>query len=131
MRALFALAVLFFACAGLTQPAAGNDEIYRCVEGDRVIYTDRGCATPGRLIEMGGARLVAATTREAALVQASASPVAVGMSPRLVFNALGRPVETVATLEGRQLVEYWVYRNIDGGMRVAFEEGRVTRIQSR
>ena len=48
--------------------------------------------------------------RDEPAVYGRAIPVALGMSPRMVYDAMGRPLETIATLEGRSLVEYWVYR---------------------
>ena len=40
-------------------------------------------------------------------------------------------VETIATLQGRTLVEYWLYRGVAGVGRVAFQHGRVTSIDTR
>jgi hypothetical protein len=125
------LAACAFATAmGLTvAPAAVAADIHRCDDGRGVTYTDRGCAVDARgvvfnVASVNARDLHAAVDREL--------PVTLGMSPRGVFDALGRPVETIARLQGRQLVEYWLYRGAAGGVtRVAFQEGRVTSIQAR
>ena len=72
-----------------------------------------------------------ASTPDVARDRPDSLPIAPGMSPRAVFETLGRPVETIATLQGRTLVEYWLYRGASGVSRVAFQEGRVTRVDSR
>ena len=75
---------------------------------------------------------ISATGFPQAAASDRAAPVALGMSPRMVYEAMGRPLETIATLEGRTLVEYWVYRGGESTTtRVAFQEGRVTRIHTR
>ncbi len=122
---------LFFSAAvllgGTTANAGG--EIHRCTDGSGVTYTDRGCGDNAQAlvfsVAMTGTRdLQPAVDREL--------PVTLGMSPRMVFDALGRPVETIATLQGRQLVEYWLYRGAAGGVsRVAFQHGRVTSVSAR
>jgi hypothetical protein len=107
---------------------AGN-EIHRCIDGGRVTYTDQGCAN------RGGVMIALApswtTARNDGRVHGRATSILLGMSPRTVYEVMGRPRETIATLEGRTLVEYWLYRGIDGTTRIAFQDGRVARIDVR
>lgn len=108
---------------------AGN-EIHRCTDGGSVTYTDRGCGAQSDAAVLTVASLGSA--RDAQAVVDREVPVTLGMSPRSVFETLGRPVETIATLHGRQLVEYWLYRRAAAGItRIAFQEGRVTGIHAR
>lgn len=114
-------------CVALSLGAHAG-EIHRCVEANGVTYTDRGCGDSSQAVVMvaaaGPGGLRPAAERD--------TGVTLGMSPRMVFDALGRPVETIATLQGRQLVEYWRYRSAPGGVtRVAFHEGRVTSVVAR
>lgn len=109
---------------------AGN-EIYRCMDGPRITYTDRSCGEQGSIVAVGPlATLSSAVHGDASAGYPANSPLALGMSPRSVHQAMGRPIDTVATLEGRTLVEYWRYRGSGGTIRVAFEDGRVTRISA-
>jgi hypothetical protein len=122
----------FFAgCALLSSHVIAGSEIHRCIDGGRVTYTDRGCSSQGEVLAIASVTSYSANPRDEAFAYGRATPVALGMSPRMVYDAMGRPLETIATLEGRTLVEYWVYRGIDGITRVAFQEGRVTRIHTR
>jgi hypothetical protein len=118
-------------CALLSPVANAAGEIHRCLDGGRVTYTDRGCMDQGEVVAIASVASVSATGRGEAASHGRATPVSLGMSPRMVFDAMGRPLETIATLEGRMLVEYWVYRSIDGATRIAFQDGRVTRIHTR
>ena len=106
-------------------------DIHRCIDSGRVIYTDRACAGQGEVLAVAGMVPVTTLSREAVDSYVASSPVTLGMSPRMVQDAMGRPYETVATLEGRTLVEYWVYRHQGEVTRVAFQHGRVTRISAR
>jgi uncharacterized protein DUF4124 len=118
-------------CAFLSMAANGGSEIHRCVDGGRVTYTDRGC-TSGEVVAVIAMAPAAANSNGLADdTYGRAVPVSLGMSPRMVFEAMGRPLETIATLEGGTLVEYWVYRSIESTTRIAFQEGRVTRIHTR
>lgn len=123
-----ALAVIIGAVLPL---AANTAEIHRCVDGGRVTYTDRGCSQQGEVIAVAGMMTVSTTSRDDVNAYGRATPVVLGMSPRMVYETMGRPMETIATLEGRNLIEYWTYRGIEGITRVAFQDGRVTRIQPR
>ena len=125
-RPLGALA-LIVACICAPTANAGS-EIHRCSDEAGVTYTDRGCGEKAHaavfVVASAGPRdLQPAVDREL--------PVTLGMSPRKVFDALGRPIETIATLQGRQLVEYWLYRGTSGITRVAFHEGRVSSVEAR
>ena len=116
------------ACLQFTAASIAGNEIHRCNDGEGVTYTDRACGAQAQsfvlTVASAGPGLQPAVDREL--------PVTLGMSPRSVFEALGRPVETIATLQGRRLVEYWLYRSAAGGVaRVAFQEGRVSSVQAR
>ncbi len=117
-------------CAMLSLCANAGSEIHRCLDGGRVTYTDRGCTDHGEVVAVAMAP-ASTGARDERGVYGRAMPVALGMSPRMVYDAMGRPLETIATLEGRTLVEYWVYRGVGNTTRVAFQEGRVTRIDTR
>lgn len=106
--------------------ASAGSEIFRCVEGGRVTYADRECGAASTLVIATASGLVSNPTDAVGAV-----PVELGMSPRMVHQVMGRPRETVATLEGRSLVEYWIWRQAGGTTRVAFREGRVTRVDVR
>jgi len=122
--------LLVAACLLLPGAARAGKDIYRCDVGGRITYTDHGCADQGESTVV--AMLPAsASTPDFARDRTDSLPIAPGMSPRAVFETLGRPVETIATLQGRTLVEYWLYRRASGVSRVAFQEGRVTRVDSR
>jgi len=118
-------------CALLSLGANAGSEIHRCVDGGRVTYTDRGCTEQGEVVAIAAVTPASASPRDDAGAYGRATPVMLGMSPRMVYDAMGRPLETIATLEGRALVEYWVYRGVDGTIRVAFQDGRVTSIHTR
>jgi hypothetical protein len=122
---------IFVGCVLLSPFAIAGSEIHRCIDGGRVTYTDRGCSNQGEVLALASVTSVSANPRDETVAYGRATPVALGMSPRMVYDAMGRPLETIATLEGKTLVEYWVYRSIDGITRVAFQEGRVTRIHTR
>ena len=128
-RAVFGSIVIGLAMVPLAASAGG--EIHRCIDGGRVTYTDRGGCEQGEVVAIASMTPVSTSGREDIAVYGRATPVSLGMSPRMVYDAMGRPLETIATLEGRLLVEYWVYRNADSTTRVAFQEGRVTRIHTR
>ena len=124
--------LIIVGCAFLSFAASAGSEIHRCVNEGRVTYSDRGCTDQDEVVAVVAMATVAANgggPTDGAYGRTL--PVTLGMSPRMVFDAMGRPLETIATLEGRALVEYWVYRGLDGTTRVAFQEGRVTRIQTR
>ena len=110
--------------------SAGGD-IHRCIESGRVVYTDRACAGQGEVLAVAGMVPVTNLSRDTVDSYVPSLPVTLGMSPRMVQDAMGRPYETVAMLEGRALVEYWVYRHHGEVTRVAFQHGRVTRISAR
>lgn len=115
----FLAGIVAFLAAGA---ASAGTEIFRCEEDGRVIYADRQC----------GAASVLVVATASGIVSSHGVPVELGMSPRMVHQVMGRPRETVATLEGRSLVEYWTWRHGGGGTtRVAFREGRVTRVDAR
>jgi hypothetical protein len=128
-RAKHACALVFSAVSLVATTANAGGEIHRCTDSTGVTYTDRGCGDNAKAmvfaVALAGPRdLQPAVDREL--------PVTLGMSPRMVFDALGRPVETIATLQGRQLVEYWLYRGGAGGVtRVAFQHGRVSSVDAR
>lgn len=85
----------------------------------------------GEVVAIASVTSPSGSARDEAGTDGRALPVALGMSPRMVYDAMGRPLETSATLEGRTLVEYWVYRSGDGTTPGAFQDGRVTRIHTR
>ena len=126
-RAAFLAAAIL--CISVAGPARAGSEIHRCSSTEGVTYTDRGCehnaqASLVTVASVSARAFAPAVDREL--------PVTLGMSPRMVFDALGRPLETIATLQGRRLVEYWLYRGAAGGVtRVAFQEGRVSSVQAR
>lgn len=125
-----AVALALVVCATLPFPVIAG-EIRRCLDGGHVTYTDRGCSQQGEVFVVAAMTPVSATARDQPGPFGRTTPVALGMSPRMVYEAMGRPIDTIATLEGRTLVEYWSYRSVEGTTRVAFQEGRVTRIQGR
>jgi hypothetical protein len=53
------------------------------------------------------------------------------MSPRAVYQALGRPVDMSVRIEGIMPVERWWYRTPDGMLTVTFRHGRVTSAVTR
>jgi len=117
-------------CMLASMAANAGSEIHRCSGTEGVTYTDRGCdrnAQASSLVHV--AALGSASDLRPAVDREW--PVTLGMSPRMVFDALGRPAETIATLQGRTLVEYWLYRSASGVTRVAFQEGRVSRVDAR
>ena len=124
--AFLAAAILCISVAGA---AWAGSEIHRCSSTDGVTYTDRGCDGNAQASLV---TVASVSSRDVAPAVDRELPVTLGMSPRMVFDALGRPIETIATLQGRRLVEYWLYRAAAGGVtRVAFQEGRVTSVQAR
>jgi hypothetical protein len=124
--------LIIVGCAFLSLAASAGSEIHRCVDEGRVTYTDRGCTDQGEVVAVVAMASVAANgSGPTDGAYGRALPVTLGMSPRMVYDAMGRPLETIATLEGRVLVEYWMYRGVDGTTRVAFQDGRVTRIHTR
>ena len=127
---LIASALSLVVCTTLPLLATAA-EIHRCLDGGHVTYTDRGCSHRGEVFLVAAMTPVSATARDQVGASGRTTPVELGMSPRMVYEAMGRPLETIATLEGRTLVEYWSYRSAEGTTRVAFQEGRVTRIQGR
>lgn len=127
----FVVTLLSAACLLPAVALAGKD-IYRCDVGGRITYTDHGCAGQGEAAVV--VAMLPASTGTSTAVQSDrpdALPVVPGMSPRAVFETLGRPVETIATLRGRTLVEYWLYRRTSGVGRVAFQDGRVAWVDTR
>jgi hypothetical protein len=128
-----AVAVALWMLVALPAPfASAGNEIHRCVEAGRVTYTDRGCdGGRGEVVAMASAAALSWTARDPLPGDGRATSILLGMSPRMVYETLGRPRETIATLQGRTLVEYWLYRGAAGTTRVAFQEGRVTRIEAR
>jgi len=121
-----ALVVSMTCTLGTTAQALG--EIHRCNDSGAVTYTDRGCNATAQATVF---TVASAGPRDRPTVDREL-PVTLGMSPRMVFDALGRPRETIAALQGRELVEYWLYRGAAGGVaRVAFHEGRVSSIHAR
>ena len=104
--------------------APAGSEIFRCVESGRVTYADRQCGESSVVVARSGYAMVSAVDR----VSPPATPVELGMSPRMVQQAMGRPRETVATLQGNSLVEYWIWRHAGNTTRVAFREGRVSDV---
>jgi hypothetical protein len=108
---------------------AGN-EIHRCIDRGRVTYTDQECAHRGEIVVIAMAP-GSTTARKDGSINGRATSVLLGMSPRIVYEVMGRPRETIATLEGRMLVEYWIYRGVESTTRIAFQEGRVVRIDAR
>ena len=120
------LAAAVAALLTIGSAGAGN-EIFRCVEAGRVTYADRECGGASTQI-VASAAGYASTPSD---LSTGVGPVELGMSPRMVHQAMGRPRETIATLEGRSLVEYWIWRHAGSTTRVAFREGRVTRVDVR
>ena len=130
---LLARAALGSIVVVLALAADAGSEIHRCTDGGRVTYTDRGCSEQGEVVAIASLTPVSTSTsaRDDVAAYGRSTPVSLGMSPRMVYDAMGRPVQTIAALEGRLLVEYWVYRHADSTTRVAFQDGRVTRIHTR
>ena len=128
-----ALVSIVAVLAAFPLAADARSEIHRCTDGGRVTYTDRGCSEQGDVVAIASLTPVSTSTsaRDDLAAYGRSTPVSLGMSPRMVYEAMGRPVETIAALEGRLLVEYWVYRHADSTTRVAFQDGRVTRIHTR
>ncbi|HVF63969.1 MAG TPA: DUF4124 domain-containing protein [Casimicrobiaceae bacterium] len=119
--------VTFVAAASLAVPQAfASNTIYRCNEAGATVYSDRPCSAQSQAVALSSVSAVSFTQRSES--DFGALPVALGMSPKAVFQAMGRPRETVAMLQGRQLVEYWLYRGAHGATRIAFEQGRVTAV---
>ena len=104
--------------------APAGSEIFRCVESGRVTYADRQCGVSSVVVARSGYAMVSPVDHAGSL----ATPVELGMSPRSVQQAMGRPRETVATLQGSALVEYWIWRHAGSTTRVAFREGRVSDV---
>lgn len=127
-----ALGSIVAVLAALPLAADAGSEIHRCTDGGRVTYTDRGCSEQGEVVAIASLTPVStSTSARDVTAYGRSTPVSLGMSPRMVYDAMGRPLETIAALEGRLLVEYWVYRHADSTTRVAFQDGRVTRIHTR
>ena len=123
---------LFTAACLLPAVALAGKDIYRCDVGGRITYTDHGCTGQGEAAVVVAMLPASAGTSTAFQSERlDALPVVPGMSPRAVFETLGRPVETIATLQGRTLIEYWLYRRTSGVGRVAFQDGRVTWVDMR
>jgi len=117
------------ACMHFSAASIAGNEIHRCSDSEGVTYTDRGCGAQAQTVLFTVASASPSGLQPAVYREL---PVTLGMSPRSVFDALGRPVETIATLQGRRLIEYWLYRSAAGGVtRVAFQEGRVSSVQAR
>jgi hypothetical protein len=138
MRALSSNVMLALVAACLLPGAAlAGKNIYRCDVGGRISYSDQGCTGESEAVVV--AMLPASTdtpnvhtpTSSVQGDRTNGLPIVPGMSPRAVLETLGRPVETIATLQGRMLIEYWLYRGTSGIGRVAFQDGRVTRVDTR
>jgi hypothetical protein len=124
-RSLSRTAIAAVFIAGATAHAG---DIHRCMDGDRVLYTDRPCGAGARTVVLADLTPVATAPASDAVEPV---PVTLGMSLRSVHEALGRPYETIARLEGRTLVEDWIYRAPDATMRIVFRQGRVTGVTMR
>jgi hypothetical protein len=122
-----AIALLVAAASLFAGSAGAGGEIFRCVEHGRVTYADRECGANSVVLSQSGDYAIT----NVSFGYGGASPVELGMSPRMVQQALGRPRETIATLEGSSLVEYWIWRGANTTTRVAFREGRVSRVDVR
>ena len=126
------VATLLAAACLLPAVALAGKDIYRCDVGGRISYTDHGCTGQGEAAVVVAMLPASTGTATVQNDRPDALPVVPGMSPRAVFETLGRPVETIATLQGRTLVEYWLYRRTTSGVgRVAFQDGRVTWVDTR
>lgn len=133
-----------FAVCGIaalaTASAVQAGDVYRCIDGGQVEYTDRPCgdAVP-LMIDANRAGIVLARAQPPGIVlaqarigenavPASATPVMAGMTPKLVYETMGRPREMNVRIEGITPVERWSYRTAEGSVTVTFRHGRVASV---
>ena len=126
----------FIAAVAITlSTAAGAGGVYRCTENGRVSYADQPCghdavampAAPRAVSSVGADdRSYVIDPTATALVL-----VAPGMSPKLVYQAMGRPKAMEVRLEGIAPVERWYYAGDGGTLAVTFRHGRVSQVTVR
>jgi hypothetical protein len=129
MRTLIAAVVITLSTA------AGAGGVYRCTENGRVSYADQPCGqdavampAPPHTIS-----IVAADDRSYGVdpTTTAAAPVAPGMSPKLVYQAMGRPKSMDVRIEGIAPVERWYYASDGATLAVTFRHGRVSQVTVR
>ncbi|HVE51052.1 MAG TPA: hypothetical protein VNG69_15740 [Casimicrobiaceae bacterium] len=111
----------------VAEAAASN--VYRCQGRTEVVYTDHPCAA-GVIIDTGPTRLKQ-TSYAASMQLRGAMADIVGLSPRNIYDRLGRPREMNVTIDGIVPIERWFYRTSDGMMAVTFRHGRVSDVTTR
>jgi hypothetical protein len=125
MRSRAALATLLM--TALAASSAQAADVYRCVAGGGIEYTDRPCAG-GERVTIDAARagivLVGAPVEPAG----AATPVVPGMQPKHVYALLGRPRDMNVRIEGIAPLERWWYRTPEGALTVTFRYGRVASV---
>ena len=115
------------ACAMAHAEAGG---VYRCVNDGEVEYTDRPCAQATVVqIDTSRAGVVLAQAQLADRAEPlAAAPVVAGMSPKVVYETLGRPRAMAMQLDGIMPIERWSYRVAEGTLVVTFRHGRVASV---
>lgn len=114
----------------LTVSWPAHADVYRCDDHGRVTYADRPCST-GQAVpvvlppEPVGVSIASRARGE------GAAPILTGMSPRSVYELMGRPTRMVVRLEGIAPAEHWLYRTGDGTLAVTFRYGRVAQVAMR
>jgi hypothetical protein len=126
---------LIAAVAITLSTAAGAGGVYRCTENGRVSYADQPCGhdavampAPPHAISIAGSddRSYVGDPTATAL-----TPVAPGMSPKLVYQAMGRPRSMDVRIEGIAPVERWYYASDGATLAVTFRHGRVSQVTVR
>ena len=128
MRSIARLAALLITSFAAATAQAGD--VYRCVAGHGIEYTDRPCAG-GERVTVDGARAGIVLVGTALADPApAATPVVPGMQPKDVYALLGRPRDMNVRIEGIAPLERWWYRTPEGVLTVTFRYGRVASVDT-
>lgn len=108
---------------------ASASDVYRCQRPNEVVYTDHPCAA-GVIIDTSPTQLKQASYAASMHLRGAMADI-VGLSPRNIYDRLGRPREMNVTIDGIAPIERWFYRTPNGMMAVTFRHGRVSDVTTR
>ena len=121
----------FLACALLLVTPTAVAQIYRCVVEGRVVYTDRPCganSVPITVDPQGGTAPQQPQDAPNPQREANMGRLAVGMTPRQVEQAWGKPASVGSEQDAQSTSELWTFiRGVETTL-VHFRDGRVARI---
>ena len=108
-----------------TEPRA---EIYRCIEDGKVVYADYPCGSRAAKVDVGPAPPATSTETQKLEQEASLGHVVIGMTPRQVERAWGRPAEIQTENDKDGASERWAYARGNETVNVHFQGGKVFKI---